>query len=508
MHLEPLKHRPRRTRRFFLAPGLLLGAGLALAATARADWPSELVRTATAPTPGCITYRVGGLAFDAANLPVVAWQENPTCSTNANFPYWGRRDAGGAWTVHRVYGNEPAWPDFFRGNVALAISAGGVPYLAYYSGWPGSIADGYHVINIIRVNLELQPEGPGVAAGYMAQYTNCVTSEPIADLAFAAAAATPVAMLGARCDCAGGIALGYGVLVGGGFLSRADVGAQTYLTSASLASGPGGDLHVVYSGNQCGASSFLRHAAAGSGGAYQVIDGAFSGTSDYAIGTDGVHHVVGIRTTGDLVYASSLDAGATWSPLATIASGAWSAQDPSVAVAGNGDVAVSWWTADRLHLQAMTRHGGAWTSQAVTTTSAQAVGSVELAFDGNDRLAVLYFEPGTLEFRLATDPSAPSPVPDVRAAGIPVIGPCRPNPFNPSTTITLSLPSREAVQVQIVDAAGRSVRRLFDGVLEAGPHNLAWDGADERGLRAPSGVYFCRAATASGAALGRLVLLK
>lgn len=505
MPIKPLLLPPRR--RLHL-PGLFLVACLALAGTARADWPSELVRTATAPSPGCNFYRVGGLVFDTANLPVAAWQENPTCTTNANFPYWGRRDAGGAWTVHRVYGYEPAWPDFFRGNVALAISAGGVPYLAYYSGSPGSLADGYHVINIIRVNLELQPEGPGTAAGYIAQYTNCVASDPIADLAFAGGAALPVAMLGARCDCSGGIALGYGVLVGGGFLSRADVGAQTYLTSASLASGPGGDLHVVYSGNQCGASTFLRHVAAGSGGAYQVIDGGFSGTSDYAIGPDGVHHVAGIRTTGDLVYASSLDAGATWSPLATIAGGAWDAQDPSVAVAGNGDVAVSWWAADRLHLQAMTRRGGAWSSQAVATIPVQAVGGVEAAFDADDRLAVLYFEPGALEFRLAREPGSPSPVPEARAGGVPSLGPCRPNPFNPSTTITLSLPARGAVQVDIMDAAGRSLRRLHDGVLEAGAHDLAWDGADERGQRAPSGVYFCRAATASGAALSRLVLLK
>jgi flagellar hook assembly protein FlgD len=34
--------------------------------------------------------------------------------------------------------------------------------------------------------------------------------------------------------------------------------------------------------------------------------------------------------------------------------------------------------------------------------------------------------------------------------------------------------------------------------LEAGPHELAWDGTDESGRRVASGVYVVRASTAGG----------
>lgn len=69
----------------------------------------------------------------------------------------------------------------------------------------------------------------------------------------------------------------------------------------------------------------------------------------------------------------------------------------------------------------------------------------------------------------------------------------RPNPFNPSTVISFSLPRESTVRIEIYDATGRLVGRLLDGNrLPAGPHAVEWNGRDARGRVVPSGVYFCR----------------
>lgn len=59
-----------------------------------------------------------------------------------------------------------------------------------------------------------------------------------------------------------------------------------------------------------------------------------------------------------------------------------------------------------------------------------------------------------------------------------------PNPFNPSTTIVFSLPTRTQVELVVHDSPGREVTRLVDGTREAGVHRVVFDGGSF-----PSGVY-------------------
>lgn len=59
-----------------------------------------------------------------------------------------------------------------------------------------------------------------------------------------------------------------------------------------------------------------------------------------------------------------------------------------------------------------------------------------------------------------------------------------PNPFNPSTTIVFSLPTRSQVELVVHDGPGREVARLVDGTREAGEHRVEFDGGSF-----PSGVY-------------------
>jgi hypothetical protein len=83
-----------------------------------------------------------------------------------------------------------------------------------------------------------------------------------------------------------------------------------------------------------------------------------------------------------------------------------------------------------------------------------------------------------------------------------------PNPFHPSTRVSLSTPSRGWVRADVYDAAGRFVVRLAAGSLPAGTHTLAWNGRDGGGREVPSGVYFLRVRASSETATLKLVLLR
>lgn len=60
-----------------------------------------------------------------------------------------------------------------------------------------------------------------------------------------------------------------------------------------------------------------------------------------------------------------------------------------------------------------------------------------------------------------------------------------PNPFNPTTTISFSLPKAEAVTLKVYDLTGREVKVLADQNYPAGEHHVTFDG-----FALPSGIYF------------------
>jgi len=72
------------------------------------------------------------------------------------------------------------------------------------------------------------------------------------------------------------------------------------------------------------------------------------------------------------------------------------------------------------------------------------------------------------------------------------LGRAWPNPFNPVTTIPFSLRAKGHARLRIYDVAGRLVRTLVDETRPAGVYEASWDGRNENGRRAASGVYFCR----------------
>jgi len=64
-----------------------------------------------------------------------------------------------------------------------------------------------------------------------------------------------------------------------------------------------------------------------------------------------------------------------------------------------------------------------------------------------------------------------------------------PNPFNPRTQFTVSLPKMSHVVVTIYDISGREVALLAQGDYNAGRYRMEWDGMMNMNAAAPSGVY-------------------
>lgn len=89
-----------------------------------------------------------------------------------------------------------------------------------------------------------------------------------------------------------------------------------------------------------------------------------------------------------------------------------------------------------------------------------------------------------------------------------------PNPFNPETMIRFDLPEAGQVEMNVYDFNGRRVRQLLAAFMPAGRHRLFWNGQDDNGWPAHSGVYFLvlRAHLSSSSnkmqAMRKIILLK
>ncbi len=84
----------------------------------------------------------------------------------------------------------------------------------------------------------------------------------------------------------------------------------------------------------------------------------------------------------------------------------------------------------------------------------------------------------------------------------------RPNPFNPTTAIRLSLPTAGPASLRIFDASGRRVATLLDGPQPAGEQLVAWDGRNDAGQPLASGLYFYRLQSGGGESTRKMLLLK
>ncbi|HYW67963.1 MAG TPA: FlgD immunoglobulin-like domain containing protein, partial [bacterium] len=74
-------------------------------------------------------------------------------------------------------------------------------------------------------------------------------------------------------------------------------------------------------------------------------------------------------------------------------------------------------------------------------------------------------------------------------------------------TMRFSMKEDSNAEIAIYNVNGRLVRRLT-ARLSSGESTITWDGKDDRGSRAASGVYFARVQANEQAGQGKLVVVR
>ena len=83
-----------------------------------------------------------------------------------------------------------------------------------------------------------------------------------------------------------------------------------------------------------------------------------------------------------------------------------------------------------------------------------------------------------------------------------------PNPFNPETTISYSLPKNGDVSLSIYNTRGQLVKTLVNESKTIGTHRIVWIGDDNHGNKVSSGIYFTRMVTEGKSLTSKMLMLK
>ncbi len=78
-----------------------------------------------------------------------------------------------------------------------------------------------------------------------------------------------------------------------------------------------------------------------------------------------------------------------------------------------------------------------------------------------------------------------------------------PNPFNPTTEISFSLPNAGEIRLEVFNMLGQKVATLISGNLDAGNHTVTWDASNQS-----SGVYLYRLEAGTYTDTKKMLLLK
>lgn len=77
------------------------------------------------------------------------------------------------------------------------------------------------------------------------------------------------------------------------------------------------------------------------------------------------------------------------------------------------------------------------------------------------------------------------------------------NPFNPSTTISFTLPQAGNVELTLFDAVGREIEEITNKEFSVGTHSINYNAGN-----LSSGVYFYRITAGTFTQVNKMMLLK
>lgn len=83
-----------------------------------------------------------------------------------------------------------------------------------------------------------------------------------------------------------------------------------------------------------------------------------------------------------------------------------------------------------------------------------------------------------------------------------------PNPFNARTSIRYSLARDSHVDLHVYDITGKRIITLVARAQSAGTRNVVWDGRDENGRDASSGIYLCRLSAGDFGETRKMLLIR
>lgn len=83
-----------------------------------------------------------------------------------------------------------------------------------------------------------------------------------------------------------------------------------------------------------------------------------------------------------------------------------------------------------------------------------------------------------------------------------------PNPFNPATRISYTMPKQGHLTLKVYNVRGELVKTLIDGIRTAGPGHIMWDGTTSQDAQVSSGVYFYEARTGGEVVINKMALVK
>ena len=89
-----------------------------------------------------------------------------------------------------------------------------------------------------------------------------------------------------------------------------------------------------------------------------------------------------------------------------------------------------------------------------------------------------------------------------------VVSAAAPNPFKPETNIKYGVHESGPVSIRIFSVNGQLVRSLREEYATPGDYEVRWNGKDDAGRQAPSGIYFVRTTTLDETSILKLVVMK
>ena len=251
---------------------------------------------------------------------------------------------------------------------------------------------------------------------------------------------------------------------------------------------------IVYALKQISYSEYALYKRSVNDSVWQNVDVSAFGSTSFSITSDNLGNVIVFTRNGDV----SMYDGNTWTPISTPSSITDPAYADLVSVGNDGTI----WSTFRLSSNFISRglyftqNGGtSWTYVGFDSTL------ISLLYSTGDSAYVVangtVYLAATTPITSSGDESWNSTVSTFELMQN------FPNPFNPTTTISFTLPKKDFVVLKIFDILGREVQTIVSGEMEAGKHAVQFDAS-----RFSSGVYLYRLAAGNFQATRKLLLLK